>query len=158
MSTYQDDKASRAKLSDLPRVGDPTRDGAQEFNIIGERTPLIDGFLPAAGTDAQEADLAPFCKLTAHVTGAAAAREAMHLAGWDLTVALNTFCKRFNTFYKPRDLEPTPLLALRTAYCTAPFAVPLLAACLLLGAACLPPAARPARRGSASPGCARGAA
>ena len=51
-------------------------------------------------SDAQEADLASFCKLTAHVTGAAAAREAMHLAGWNLTTALKAF-------YKPRGLKPT---------------------------------------------------
>ena len=43
MSTYQDDKASRAKLSDLPRVGDTRQGGSEDFNIIGERTPLIDG-------------------------------------------------------------------------------------------------------------------
>ena len=51
-------------------------------------------------SDAQETDLASFCKLTAHVTGAAAAREAMHLAGWNLTTALKAF-------YKPRGLKPT---------------------------------------------------
>ena len=62
----------------------------------GRSLSFADPDTPAAAekpalSDAQEADLASFCKLTAHVTGAAAAREAMHLAGWDLTAALNTF-------------------------------------------------------------------
>ncbi|MBJ95162.1 MAG: hypothetical protein CMP23_11920 [Rickettsiales bacterium] len=43
MSTYQDDKAFRAPLSTLPSTGKKRQDGSdQDFNIIGERTPLID--------------------------------------------------------------------------------------------------------------------
>ncbi len=43
MSTYQSDKAFRADLNDLPSETDRTSERGQEFNIIGQRTPLIDG-------------------------------------------------------------------------------------------------------------------
>ena len=70
-----------------PVMAMPLAAGARSLSFAERDNP------PAAQkpalSDAQEADLASFCKLTAHVTGAAAAREAMHLAGWDLTTALN---------------------------------------------------------------------
>ena len=43
MSTYQNDKAFRANLNDLPSEIDRTPESGEEFNIIGQRTPLIDG-------------------------------------------------------------------------------------------------------------------
>ncbi len=42
MSTYQDEKAYRTQLSDLPGAGERVTDAQQDFNIIGQRTPLID--------------------------------------------------------------------------------------------------------------------
>jgi 4-hydroxybenzoyl-CoA reductase alpha subunit len=42
MSTYQDKKAFRTKVSNLPDSGRREAQATDEFNIIGKRTPLID--------------------------------------------------------------------------------------------------------------------